>query len=389
MLSVVPRPTITLPASTDGFLPDGRSGVAYSTTFIGVNGRPPYTWAAVGSDLPFGLTLSAEGVLTGIPLLRRTSLVQVMLTDANGLTAFASAGLAIGPIQASFPERVNAMVGSALFQLLQTNGGHTPLTWSVSSGQLPPGIELAAPWTTSFYGYQEAVLKGSPTSPGDYSIIIDILDKSGSSTSRGMSIVVSCQRIELGAAVFPAAVAGVAYTPVVLTQTGAVGTANFAVSSGSLPAGLTLTSSGIVSGMPAASGAFSFTATVTDRHGCTGSRGYVATGRFTDDLRSRESSIKAVHFTELRAQIDALRVRSGLALFAWTDPLLVPGMTVKVVHLTELRSALADVYAVARQAIPPLTDPTLSGGITLIRAAHLQELRDALVALETSLSEVQ
>ena len=43
--------------------------------------------------------------------------------------------------------------------------------------------------------------------------------------------------------------------------------------------------------------------------------------RFSDDpLTAGTSPIRVVHITELRTRIDVLRVRFGLAPFAWTNP---------------------------------------------------------------------
>jgi subtilisin family serine protease len=109
------------------------------------------------------------------------------------------------------------------------------------------------------------------------------------------------------------------------------------------------------------------------------------TGTFTDDpLTAGATPIKAVHFTELRSRIDALRVRFGLAAFPWTDASLGFGSTAKAVHLTELRTALQQAYVVAGQAAPTFTDPTIVPGSTFIKVAHITELRDAVLALEGS-----
>jgi hypothetical protein len=58
---------------------------------------------------------------------------------------------------------------------------------------------------------------------------------------------------------------GVKYS-VAMRTTGGTGTLSFAVTSGSLPAGLTMNSSGVISGTPSASsgGTYTFTTTVTD-----------------------------------------------------------------------------------------------------------------------------
>jgi hypothetical protein len=69
------------------------------------------------------------------------------------------------------------------------------------------------------------------------------------------------------------ATAGTAYSNT-LTQTGALGTPSFAVTSGALPTGLTLSTAGAISGTPTTTGTFNFDVTVSDASGCTGTQSY-------------------------------------------------------------------------------------------------------------------
>lgn len=62
-----------------------------------------------------------------------------------------------------------------------------------------------------------------------------------------------------------------------LTQTGAQGAPNFAVTSGALPPGLTLASNGTISGTPSGVARYDFTVTVTDNSGCSSSQAYAIT----------------------------------------------------------------------------------------------------------------
>jgi hypothetical protein len=108
---------------------------------------------------------------------------------------------------------------------------------------------------------------------------------------------------------------------------------------------------------------------------------------FSDDPLTTSSMIRAVHITEMRARIDALRMRYGLSRFGWTDNSLFAGMTISAVHLTELRTALQQAYAAAgasAPSLPPFTDPTIVPGSTFIRVVQIKELRDAVIALEAS-----
>jgi hypothetical protein len=66
----------------------------------------------------------------------------------------------------------------------------------------------------------------------------------------------------------------VAYSPVTITATGATGTVTFAITSGSLPSGITLTTAGVLSGTPTQIGTYPFTVTAADTSGDSGSQGY-------------------------------------------------------------------------------------------------------------------
>ena len=59
-----------------------------------------------------------------------------------------------------------------------------------------------------------------------------------------------------------------------LGQTGALGAPNYAVTAGSLPPGLALSTSGTISGTPTTLGTFYFAVTVSDNSGCSGSQAY-------------------------------------------------------------------------------------------------------------------
>ena len=130
--------------------------------------------------------------------------------------------------------------------------------------------------------------------------------------------------------------------------------------------------------------------TATDPGGLSGIQSFTVTvsptvsGSFTDDpLQPGVTPVKAVHFTELRTRIDALRSGAGLLRFSWTDPVLRAGVTrARRVHLLELRLALVEAYRAAGRSAPRWTDASPAAGSTPIRAAHLMELRAAVLALE-------
>ncbi len=120
------------------------------------------------------------------------------------------------------------------------------------------------------------VLSGTPTAPGTFPIVVTVTDANGcTGTSATYTLVVACQTITVtnpsaapatyNTALGPAA----SYT---FTQTG-VGThtpATFTVASGTLPTGVSLTTSGVLTGTPTQTGTFTITVKATDANGCSG-----------------------------------------------------------------------------------------------------------------------
>ena len=138
-------------------------------------------------------------------------------------------------------------------------------------------------------------------------------------------------------------------------------------------------------------GAAAIRVTATDPGGLSATQSFTVTvstatvsAPFTDDpLQPGVTPVKAVHFTELRTRIDALRRSGGLPAFSWTDPALRAGVTrVRLVHLLELREALAAAYAASGRTVPRWTNASPAPRPIPIRAAHLTELRAAVLALE-------
>lgn len=90
---------------------------------------------------------------------------------------------------------------------------------------------------------------------------------------------------------------------------------------------------------------------------------------FTDPL----TTIRAVHFTELRTIINALRADAGLAPFSYSSAVM-PGTPVRAVHILEMRTALNQARVALGLPALTFTDPTL----TVIKAVHIQELRNGV-----------
>ncbi len=101
---------------------------------------------------------------------------------------------------------------------------------------------------------------------------------------------------------------GAAYTQT-LTATGGTAPHTFAVTTGALPNGLTLATSGALSGTPTVQAAFGFTVTATDNTGCTGARAYIVI-----------VSGNGLQFYPLAAPVRLLDTRPGVSPNACSQP---------------------------------------------------------------------
>ncbi len=94
---------------------------------------------------------------------------------------------------------------------------------------------------------------------------------------------------------------------------------------------------------------------------------------FTDSSVVAGTAVKAVHFTELRTAVNAMRAAAGLSPQVFTDATLT---TIKAVHLTELRTALDAARADIGLPALTYTNPSPSG--TTVKAVHVNELRSGV-----------
>jgi hypothetical protein len=155
-----------------------------------------------------------------------------------------------------FPPPPGGEVSVAYSDQLTVTGGTSPFAWSVSTGTLPPGLALGA---------STGLLSGTPTTAGSYSFTVKVTDHSSLSDSMPVSMTI----IAGPSLNFPAPPPGWTNTVYSDTLTESGGTAPFTwtVSSGSLPAGISLSAFGTLSGTPTATGTSSFTVKVTDANG--------------------------------------------------------------------------------------------------------------------------
>ena len=250
-------PTITVGPST---VPDATAGSPYSQALNATGGTTPHTFAVTGGALPSGLTLSTAGVISGTPTTNGPFTFTVTATDANGCTGTVTITLTVlCPVITVTPTTVpDATAGSPYSTTFLQTGGVGTTTFSIASGALPTGVTLAA----------NGVLSGTPTVVGTFTFTVRATDSNGCFGEVTVTLTVHCQVITVTPPATSVFEAGTPFS-VTFTQTNAIGTATFTTAS-TLPAGVTLSTSGVLSGTPTVTGAFPIVVTVTDSNGCTG-----------------------------------------------------------------------------------------------------------------------
>lgn len=100
---------------------------------------------------------------------------------------------------------------------------------------------------------------------------------------------------------------------------------------------------------------------------------------FTDDpLVGGTTAVKAVHVTELRTAINAVRTLAALGAGTFTDATLIADVTaVKAVHMTDLRTAINAARSTLTLSALSYVD-SITSAVTGIKASHVTELRNGV-----------
>ncbi|MDN8078810.1 putative Ig domain-containing protein [Burkholderia multivorans] len=256
-------------------LPAGVVGRAYAgfdfNSVLQVKGDPNYSpgnvhWSVAGGALPPGLSLGADGRLTGTPTAAARSSFQVLASYKTkaGEQAYqvliADVTVALAADSAMPAGVQGAQYLYDLKNRLTVTGDpqYTPaqVSWTLDAGSLPPGLQLNSDGTIS----------GVPGAEGTYqfSVKASYMARSGAQTYQ---IVVGAITVSLASATLPDAPAGTAYSydlKQYLSVTGDAAYSNGAgvtwSARGPLPAGLSLTS-GVISGTPTTAGSNTLTVT--------------------------------------------------------------------------------------------------------------------------------
>jgi hypothetical protein len=236
--------------------------LAYTGSAAATGGAGALTYSVATGALPTGLTLNTgTGAITGTPTAAATFAFSIKAADAFGDSNTQAYSVVVGyaavvVTPATLPI---GYVGSVYPQstLAATGGSGTGYSFALATGSsLPVGLSLST----------GGVITGKPTgTPGATSFTVKVTDSASNTATGSFSIT-----IDAGVSITTPTTLPIGYVAGNYSQTlaasGGSGTGyTWAVTSGSsLPAGLTLSAAGVLSGKPTTAGTPSFSITVTD-----------------------------------------------------------------------------------------------------------------------------
>jgi large repetitive protein len=265
-------PVVQTLAVHTGSLPDATVGETYVAELQIVGGRGTLTWTLTG-DAAAWLTVSSAGALSGTPAAAGATAVTIMVADESGQQATRQLPIVVrAPLAVAATTLAKGTEGRAYAAQLVATGGDGGYSWTLEGGALPSGVELTA----------GGALTGTPVDGGEFSFTARVTDGAQRVATRSLALTV-----ELAPTIQTGNLApgepGEAYAAQ-LVATGGTGAYTWSLTQGALPAGLSLSSDGAISGTPTTVGSSTFTVQVTDQAAATHSRAFSIVIAQTGDL---------------------------------------------------------------------------------------------------------
>jgi len=229
-----------------------------ATFTVVANGTTPMTYQWKKNGMAISGATSSSYTTPATTSSDNGSQFTVVVSNVAGNVTSSAATLTVNSSPQPLHITTNSLPGGQLLTPysanLQATGGSLPYNWSVIGGQLPNGLGLSP---------ANGTITGTPTSARTLTFTIQVKDSSGDTASASLSISITAATLAISTTGLPGGTVTVPYSAQ-LNATGGIAPYTWALATGALPAGLTLSSSGAISGTPTTAGTSSFTVQVTD-----------------------------------------------------------------------------------------------------------------------------
>lgn len=181
------------------------------------------------------------------------------LKDENNLPVVynITIGASNSALQVSPTTLTNPVLGSAYSQQLTTTGGSGGYTYTLNSGSLPGGLGMSS----------SGLISGTPTATGTFSFTVKSTDSTSQTKLKTYVVAIANPTITAS----PGSTTFNGTRTIAFSQqlTGGGGTApyTFSVDTGPMPPGITLGSTGLISGTPTTAATYPIVVKVTDSSG--------------------------------------------------------------------------------------------------------------------------
>ena len=178
-ITVQPPESVTI--FTPAILPVGYVGSALSQTMKAGGGTAPYQWTLTAGALPDGLTLSADGLISGIATSAGSFSFTLQAEDDAGNTDSRAFSAVISDLAVLALPPPPAVKGVAYAHSLAATGGSPPYAWALVSGALPGGLALNA----------AGIVTGTAAAVGGSTVNVRVTDALGHQRERSFTVSVS------------------------------------------------------------------------------------------------------------------------------------------------------------------------------------------------------
>jgi Putative Ig domain/Fibronectin type III domain len=267
----------------------------YSQTLQATGGVAPYSWSIASGSLGAGLNLSAGGEISGTPVSAGTSVFVVRVTDSAAQTVTRTLAITVRPADSLAPFGVievpdfratlnNTASGSGW---ALDNVGISKVEVLIDGQKAGDAIyglsrpDIAAVWGTAFpdtghSGFSFA-LDTTRFTTGEHTLAVRLMDAAGNTTVTGTRTIIFQNAVFTITTIDILRGTRNQLYSMQLTAANGRPPYTWTLISGSLPSGLSMNASGVISGRPTVFGQFPFGVRATDSTGATAVGSYTLT----------------------------------------------------------------------------------------------------------------